>query len=132
MLEDAQFAELITPYITMLVGLIISLSAKDFITGFVKGLAFRLNPLFREGDLVIVDGEYAIVMKIGIRNTIFGIDREGGDSTWLSVENQRISYLKIEKVIQGASGRRNSAPSTDNPVPLNQHTTPRKDTPSEE
>jgi len=100
MVENVDFAQLLAPYTSMLMGLILSLMIKDFVTSFVKGLAFRLNPLFSEGDAVIVDNEPAIVIKIGLRNTIFSIEKKNGSYTWLSVANERISYLKIEKVIR--------------------------------
>lgn len=99
MIEEVQFAESIAPYVSMLVGLIISLTVKDFVTSFVKGLAFRFNPLFKEGDTIIVDGVYVVVVKIGIRNTVFGSNKKSGDYVWHSVPNERISYLKIEKIV---------------------------------
>jgi|SRR6056297_641900 len=106
MLENPEIAQFFTPYIGMLIGLIISLMIKDYATSFIKGVAFRLNPLFTVGDSVIVDGEPAIIVKVGIRDTIFSIEKAGGQTTWLSIPNERIAYLKIEKVI-----RHNAAPA---------------------
>jgi len=64
-----------------------------------------MNPLIREGDLVFVDGDAAIVVKIGIRTTVFGLERSNGDYTWRTVDNCRISYLKIEKVVRTGPSR---------------------------
>lgn len=100
MLENPELAQLFTPYVGMLIGLVVSLMIKDYATSFIKGLAFRLNPLFTVGDSVIVDGEPAIIVKVGIRDTIFSIEKAGGQTTWLSIPNERIAYLKIEKVIR--------------------------------
>jgi len=103
MLENPEIAQLFTPYLGMLLGLIISLMIKDYATSFIKGVAFRLNPLFTVGDSVIVDGEPAIIVKVGLRDTIFSIEKSGGQTTWLSIPNERIAYLKIEKVIRHKS-----------------------------
>ena len=100
MLENPEIAQFFTPYLGMLIGLIISLMIKDYATSFIKGVAFRLNPLFTVGDSVIVDGEPAIIVKVGLRDTIFSIEKSGGQTTWLSIPNERIAYLKIEKVIR--------------------------------
>jgi small-conductance mechanosensitive channel len=111
MLETTEVAQLFTPYIGILLGLVISLMIKDYATSFIKGIAFRLNPLFSVGDAVIVDGEPAIIVNVGIRDTIFSIEKSGGTSTWLSIPNERIAYLKIEKVIKPTKLLKPVAPS---------------------
>ena len=45
---------------------------KDFATNFMQGLKFRFNPAFNEGDEVLLDGEQSIIVKIGLRETVFG------------------------------------------------------------
>lgn len=94
------FSKITEPYITMLLGLIISLIAKDIATSTAKGLAFKWNSMFNEGDTVIIDDEIAIIVKIGIRNTIFGISKPNGAYAWRFVPNERIVFLKIEKVVR--------------------------------
>jgi hypothetical protein len=106
MLEGFEISEQIREYITLGIGLVISLMIKDFMKNFLKGIAFRMNPLFKEGDLVLVDDEPAIVVRIGIRNTTFGVEKATGESTWMSVDNARIPYLKIEKVVRSVVGSR--------------------------
>lgn len=77
-------------------GLIVSLLVKDLITSFVYGLSFYLDRNFREGDNVIIDGEEARIINIGIMRTIF---RKLKTGNWLYVHNSRIRYLKIEKEV---------------------------------
>ena len=58
---------------------------------------------FREGDKVILDGERALIVKIGVTETVFGVTKNSGefdgDYVWRYVPNERISFLKLEKVI---------------------------------
>lgn len=117
MLEEATIAELIAPYITMLIGLIISLSIKDIITNFIKGIGFKLNPLFKPGDTIFVDGEYSVVVKVGIRYSVFGSTKDNGDYVWRSVLNERVAHLKIEKIVIPKEHRRKKTDKTPkNPV----------------
>ena len=82
---------------------IIGFMIKDFATKFAKGLAFSMNKQFTEGDHVLIDGERALIVKIGITQTVFGIHKVGGDLdgdyVWRYVPNEKITSLKIEKVV---------------------------------
>jgi hypothetical protein len=66
-------------------------------------MKFKFNPQFREGDKVILDGERALIVKIGMTETVFGVTKSSGefdgDYVWRYVPNERISFLKLEKVI---------------------------------
>lgn len=90
--------QFILPWISILISLVIAVWFKDFATSFVKGISFSMNKAFNEGDKVILDGENSIIVKIGIRNTVFGIYSDKG-YTWRYVPNERIAYLKLEKVV---------------------------------
>ena len=68
-------------------------------TGLAKGLKFKFDPAFNEGDEVLLDSELAMIVKIGARQTVFGVYSERG-YTWRYVPNERIPYLKLEKVIK--------------------------------
>jgi hypothetical protein len=57
-----------------------------------------MNPAFNEGDEVLLDGELSMIVKIGTRETVFGVYSDRG-YTWRYVPNERIPYLKLEKVI---------------------------------
>ena len=90
---------MLLPWIAVLISLIIAIWFKDFATGLAKGLKFKFDPAFNEGDEVLLDGELAMIVKIGARQTVFGVYSERG-YTWRYVPNERIPYLKLEKVIK--------------------------------
>ena len=81
-----------------LLPLIVGLSIRDAATSFVKGAKFRFNPAFKEGDKVILDGNPALIVKIGLSETVFGVYGEEG-YTWRYVPNTRIEFLKLEKIV---------------------------------
>ena len=76
---------------------------KDFATKLSKGIAFSMNKQFKEGDKVVLDGERALIVKIGLTQTVFGIEKDSGqfrgDYVWRYVPNERIEMLKLEKVV---------------------------------
>ena len=98
-----QLSELITPFIVALLMLVMSLWFKDFATKIAKGVTFSMNKSFQEGDKVILDGERALIVKVGLTQTVFGITKSNGewdgDYVWRYVPNERIPYLKLEKVV---------------------------------
>ena len=79
-------------FIGFLLTLIVGLSIRDAATSFVKGAKFRFNPAFKEGDKVILDGNPALIVKIGLSETVFGVYGEEG-YTWRYVPNTRIEFL---------------------------------------
>ncbi len=91
--------DMMMPWITVLMSLIVAVWLKDYATGLAKGLKFKLNPAFNEGDEVLLDGELAMIVKIGTRETVFGVYSDRG-YTWRYVPNERIPYVKLEKVIK--------------------------------
>ena len=96
--EAMKLTELLVPWIAILISIIIALWLKDFAQNFMIGLKFRMNGAFNEGDKVLLDGKDAIVVKIGLRDTVFGVYSDRG-YTWRYVPNVRIPLLKLEKVI---------------------------------
>jgi len=98
-----QITEFLMPFIGMLVMIIIAMMIKDWAMKVAKGMAFAFNKSFSEGDKVILDGERALIVKIGMTQTVFGINKKGGewdgDYVWRYVPNERIDTLKLEKVI---------------------------------
>ena len=96
--ETLKLTNFLMPWITILISLIVALWIKDFATKFMQGLKFRLNPSFKEGDHVYLDGEFANIVKIGASTTVFGI-MNGRGYVWRYVPNERIPYLKLEKII---------------------------------
>ena len=95
--------EFLLPYIGMVMIVILGFMIKDFATKMSKGIAFSLNKQFQEGDHVLIDGERALIVKIGMTQTVFGVTKShgdfDGDYVWRYVPNERIEFLKIEKII---------------------------------
>jgi len=90
---------MLLPWIAVLISLVVAIWFKDFATGLAKGLKFKFDPAFNEGDEVLLDGELAMIVKIGARQTVFGVYSDRG-YTWRYVPNERIPFLKLEKVIK--------------------------------
>jgi len=113
-----EITELILPYIGMILIVIIGFMIKDFATKFSKGLAFSMNKQFQEGDHVLIDGERALIVKIGISQTVFGVTKKGGeldgDYVWRYVPNERIDFLKLEKIIFDRTPINNNTSIKDN------------------
>jgi len=93
-----QISDLVTPFISMMVGIVVALWVKDTATQIAKGLAFKHFGPFNEGDHVILDGEKAVVVKIGGSMTVFGINNKYG-YMWRYIPNEKISNAKLGKLI---------------------------------
>ena len=74
------------------------LALKDYSVSFIKGLKFKLNSQFNEGDKVLLDGEQAMIIKIGMGTTVFGVYGRDG-YTWRYISNIKIESLKLEKIV---------------------------------
>ena len=96
--EAMKLTELLVPWIAILFSIMIAFWLKDFAQNFMIGLKFRMNTAFNEGDKVILDGHDAIIVKIGLRDTVFGVYTDRG-YTWRYVPNVKIPNLKLEKII---------------------------------
>ena len=96
--EAMKLTELLVPWIAILFSIMIAFWLKDFAQIFMIGLKFRMNTAFNEGDKVILDGHDAIIVKIGLRDTVFGVYTDRG-YTWRYVPNVKIPNLKLEKII---------------------------------
>ena len=98
-----EMTEFLLPYIGMVMIVIFGFMLKDFATKMSKGIAFSMNKQFQEGDHVLIDGERALIVKIGFTQTVFGVTKSNGefdgDYVWRYVPNERIDYLKLEKII---------------------------------
>mgnify|MGYP000412700168 CR=1 FL=1 len=96
--EAIKLTELLVPWISILISIIVALWLKDFAQNFMIGLKFRMNGAFNEGDKVLLGGKDAIIVKIGLRDTVFGVYSDKG-YTWRYVPNERIAFLKLEKIV---------------------------------
>ena len=86
------------PWAAVIGSIIVGMWIKDWATGFAKGARFRMSKSFNEGDKVILDGKPALIIKIGFTETVFGVYNDDG-YTWRYVQNERIPYLKLEKIV---------------------------------
>ena len=113
-----ELTELITPFLTGLLLIVIALWIRDFAIKIAKGAMFSMNKSFQEGDKVILDGERALIVKIGLTQTVFGITKsEGdwdGDYVWRYVPNERIPFLKLEKLVFDHTPHNNKAQIAEN------------------
>ena len=95
---SVDMSEMLMPWIALLISIVVTMWIKDWIQSFVKGMQFRINKAFNEGDHVILDGSPAHIVKIGNTETVFGVYSDKG-YTWRYVPNSRIPYLKLEKIV---------------------------------
>ena len=93
-----ELTNLIMPFVSALLLLVITLWFKDFAVKIAKGMAFKMDKAFNEGDSVVFEGQDSVIVKIGLTTTVFGLYGDRG-YTWRYVPNERISSLKLEKVI---------------------------------
>tara|TARA_B100000902_G_C27288081_1_gene905539 strand:+ start:1734 stop:2171 length:438 start_codon:yes stop_codon:yes gene_type:complete len=96
--EALKLTELLLPWIAILLSLVIAFWLKDFAQNLMIGIKFRMNSAFNEGDKVLLDSNDAIIVKIGVKETVFGVYSDRG-YTWRYVPNTKIPNLKLEKII---------------------------------
>jgi len=97
-MPNIELSEFYVEFLGFTFTLIVALAMKEWASSFVKGLKFKMNKAFGEGDKVILDGCPALIVKIGFAETVFGIYGKDG-YTWRYVPNERIAYLKLEKIV---------------------------------
>ena len=93
-----EITHLLLPWISVLISIVFVFWFKDFATSLAKGLKFKQNSLFNEGDKVLLEGQDAIIVKIGLRSTVFGLYTDRG-YTWRVIANERLEHVKLEKII---------------------------------
>tara|TARA_B100001146_G_C16159991_1_gene425195 strand:- start:407 stop:814 length:408 start_codon:yes stop_codon:yes gene_type:complete len=97
-MPDIELSQFYMEFLGFTLTLIVALAVRDWATSFVKGMKFKYSPAFREGDKVILDGCPALIVKIGYQETVFGVYSKEG-YTWRYVQNERIAFLKLEKIV---------------------------------
>lgn len=93
-----ELGDVLAPWIAILISISAAFWFKDFATNLMQGLKFKMNPAFNEGDAIILDDEDAIIVKVGLRESVFGVYTAKG-YTWRYIPNDRIKFHKLEKVI---------------------------------
>ena len=96
--QTVQLTNFLLPWIGILISAIVAIMFKDWATSLAKGLQFKWNPAFNEGDTIILDGQEGMIVKIGARETVFSVYSDNG-LIWRYVPNERIAFLKLEKVM---------------------------------
>ena len=96
--QTVQLTSFLLPWIGILLSAIVAIMFKDWATSLAKGLQFKWNPAFNEGDTIILDGQEGMIVKIGARETVFSVYSDSG-LVWRYVPNERIVFLKLEKVM---------------------------------
>jgi hypothetical protein len=96
--QTVQLTSFLLPWIGILISAIVAIMFKDWATSLAKGLQFKWNPAFNEGDTIILDGQEGMIVKIGARETVFSVYSDNG-LIWRYVPNERIVFLKLEKVM---------------------------------
>lgn len=91
--------EFLLPWIAILVSVIAALMVKDWTVAIVRGMRFKMSPAFNPGDLVLLEGEEAVIISIGLIRTIFE-RTENSATVWRYVPNERLAFLKLEKVVR--------------------------------
>ena len=93
-----ELSQFYVEFIGFTLTLIVALAMRDWATSLIKGLKFKMNKAFQEGDKVILDGCPALIVRIGMSETVFGVYNKDG-YTWRYVPNERIAFLKLEKIV---------------------------------
>jgi len=88
----------IAPLFAVSLALVIGMVLRDWTSNLVLGMKFKFDEAWYEGAHCFIDDEPAIIVKMGISETIFQISN-GRGVVWRHVSNERIKYLKIERVI---------------------------------
>jgi len=94
--------DILMPWAAILLSIVMAMMLKDLTMALVRGIRFKLSNAFNPGDIVIIDSEEATIISIGILRTIF--ERNGPEGViWRYVPNERLAFLKLEKVIRTSS-----------------------------
>jgi len=91
--------EFSSPYLVVIIAGVIGLWLKEVIADVVASIRWKMKPGFEPGDLVFLDNEKATIVSIGMRETIFEIKNDKG-RVWRYVNNTRIPYVKLEKIVE--------------------------------
>ena len=91
-----ELSTLLLPWISVLISIVFVFWFKDFATSLAKGLKFKQNPLFNEGDKVLLEGQDAIIVKIGLRSTVFGLYTDRG-YTWRGYRKRKIRVCQARE-----------------------------------
>ena len=107
-----QLTTFLMPWLTILISIIMAMMIKDWATSLAKGIKFKLSNAFNPGDVVLLDGEEAVIITIGVTKTVFEKVNDRG-IVWRYVANERIAFLKLEKVVRSDVHKNGSSEKKD-------------------
>ena len=93
-----ELTDILAPWIAILISISAAFWFKDFAVNIMSGLKFKFKPAFNEGDHIILDDCDAIIVKIGLRESVFGVYSDKG-YVWRFIPNDRLKFHKLEKII---------------------------------
>ncbi|URC15175.1 mechanosensitive channel [Paraglaciecola Antarctic GD virus 1] len=76
---------------------------KDVFTELSLGMTFYFDKVFNEGDFIYMDGEQAIIIKIGMRYSVFEVTKVDGTVTWKYIRNSLVKRISLERVMEHKS-----------------------------
>lgn len=85
-------------YLTAMIAISIGLIIKDVLVNFTSGIMFYMNKNFNDGDHIYLDGEHAIIIRVGFRHTVFQVINED-KVCWRYISNDRVKNHKLDKII---------------------------------
>ena len=97
-LPTIELSDFYIEFIGYALSILVMLWIKDAIGSFLEGMKFRNNKHFKEGDKVLLEGQQAMIITIGWRQSVFGVYGKDG-YTWRFIPNKRIETLKLEKIV---------------------------------
>ena len=97
-LPTIEISDFYIEFIGYALSILVMLWIKDAIGCFLQGLKFRNNKHFQEGDKVLLEGQQAMIITIGWKQSVFGVYGEKG-YTWRFIPNNKIESLKLEKIV---------------------------------
>lgn len=96
---SSHLTELFLPILAVVMTVLFGLALKDAANAMAKGMLFRFNRVFSEGDIVFLNGERAIIVKIGLMQSVFGITKPDGTYVWRYINNTKIDNIVLEKIL---------------------------------
>ena len=107
-----QLTTFLMPWLTILISIIMAMMIKDWATSLAKGIKFKLSNAFNPGDVVLLDGEEAVIITIGDTKTEF---EKVNDRRIVSryVPNERLAFLNLEKVVRSDVHKNGSSEKKD-------------------
>jgi len=97
-LPTIEISDFYIEFIGYALSILLIMWIKDAISAFMEGMKFRNNKYFKEGDKVLLEGQQAMIITIGWRQSVFGVYGEAG-YTWRFIPNKKIESLKLEKIV---------------------------------